>query len=131
MFNVFALIFLVYIVYALLFMEIFGLTRYGSYTNEHLNFRSFGSTLLALFRMNTGESWDYIMQDTMIEVPLCTDDPRSYLNSDCGSTCTLPSLKLADANLKLAWALVLFITFNLLCTYILLNLFILVCLSAL
>ncbi|KAI8049930.1 Ion transport protein-domain-containing protein [Syncephalis plumigaleata] len=108
--NIMTVLLLVFIVYAILFMEIFGLTRLGRYTNTHANFREFDNTLLLLLRMTTGENWNYVMHDMMLEAPNCVS-AANYLNTDCGSR---------------YWALFLFISFYVIGTYILVNMFIVV-----
>lgn len=53
--NVFAVWFVVLVTYAIMFMQIFGLTKYGpNATTEHINFRSFANTLISLVRYSTG-----------------------------------------------------------------------------
>jgi hypothetical protein len=108
--NIMTVLLLVFIVYAILFMEIFGLTRLGQYANIHANFRDFDNTLLLLLRMTTGENWNYLMHDMMLESPNCVS-AANYLNTDCGSR---------------YWALFLFISFYVIGTYILVNMFIVV-----
>lgn len=41
----------------MIFMELFGLTKYGSETGNHSNFRDYGNALLLLIRITTGEAW--------------------------------------------------------------------------
>jgi hypothetical protein len=55
--NVSAIFMMVMCLFAMLFMEFFGLTKYGPYGNDHANFRSYGNSLLTLVRMTTGENW--------------------------------------------------------------------------
>lgn len=43
--------------FAMLFMEFFGLTKYGVYGTSHVNFRDYGNALLLLVRASTGEAW--------------------------------------------------------------------------
>lgn len=43
--------------FAMIFMEFFGLTKYGVYGEEHVNFREYGNALLLLVRATTGEAW--------------------------------------------------------------------------
>ncbi|RKP26695.1 Ion transport protein-domain-containing protein [Syncephalis pseudoplumigaleata] len=93
--NIMTVLLLVFVVYAILFMEIFGLTRFGHYTNSHANFREFDNTLLLLLRMTTGENWNFVMHDMMLESPQCVS-AANYLDTDCGSR---------------YWALFLFISF--------------------
>ena len=90
------------------------MTRLGPSTTGLANFESFGNTMLMLIRMTTGENWDFVMHDMMIQAPFCTPNRTSYLDSDCGSQ---------------PWAYFMFLSFYIICTYILLNMFIAVIIS--
>ena len=72
-------------VYALITVEIFGLTKLGNVTDTHANFRDFSRAILTLFRMTTGEKWNDIYRDMQLEFPDCVLNQYSYLLSDCGS----------------------------------------------
>ncbi|KAG0186357.1 calcium channel protein [Apophysomyces sp. BC1034] len=101
--NVFAVWFVVMTTYAIMFMEIFGLTKYGSQaTTEHVNFRSYANTMISLVRYSTGEAWNTVMHDFTVEYPNCVI-ADNFLDSDCGS---------------LRWAYFLFLTFNIISMYI-------------
>lgn len=104
----------VFTLYAVMFRELFGMTRNGPSTSGLANFETFGSTMLMLIRMTTGENWDFVMHDMMVEPPLCTPSRVTYLDSDCGSK---------------PWAYFMFLSFYIVCTYILLNMFIAVIIS--
>lgn len=53
--NVFAVWIIVLTTYSIMFMQIFGLTKYGpNATNEHVNFRTFPITLISLIRYSSG-----------------------------------------------------------------------------
>ncbi|CAO0803366.1 unnamed protein product [Mucor circinelloides] len=107
--NVFAVWFVVLVTYAIMFMQIFGLTKYGpNATTEHINFRSFANTLISLVRYSTGEGWNSIMHDFTIEYPNCVV-ADNYLDSDCGS---------------LRWSYFLFLTFNIISMYIFIAIFV-------
>jgi len=97
-----------------MFREIFGMTRLGPSSTGIANFESFGKTMLMLIRMTTGENWDFVMHDMMVEPPFCTPSRTSYLDSDCGSQ---------------TWAYFVFLSFFIVVTYILLNMFIAVIIS--
>ncbi|KAI1319626.1 calcium channel protein [Mortierella claussenii] len=112
--NITAVFMVVLTVYAIMFRELFGMTRLGPSTTGIANFDSFGNTMLMLIRMTTGENWDFVMHDMMVEAPNCTPSRSSYLDSDCGSR---------------AWAYFMFLSFYIVCTYILLNMFIAVIIS--
>ena len=105
-----------FVVYAIAFTQIFGLTRLGPNGTGRLNFRTIPNALVVLFRMSLGygnsirflmvsESWDQIMADYTIRAPHCVSD-RNFFKDDCGSP---------------AWAYGLFISWNILSMYIFLN----------
>ncbi|KAI8364970.1 Ion transport protein-domain-containing protein [Blakeslea trispora] len=93
---------LVMLCFGVLFQEIFGLTRYGPYGNDHANFRSLFNSILTLFRITTGEDWDALMHDFFVRPFDCVNE------NDCGSP--------RDA-------IFLFTVFYIMCTYIFVNLF--------
>ncbi|KAI9312156.1 Ion transport protein-domain-containing protein [Dichotomocladium elegans] len=105
--RVSAVFMLVLCLFAMIFMELFGLTKYGLETNDYANFRDYGSALLLLLRTTTGEAWNIIMMDSAVQAPNCvaSDD---YLQTDCGYS---------------GWAYFLFNASYLICTHIFLNLF--------
>ncbi|KAI9485974.1 MAG: Ion transport protein-domain-containing protein [Benjaminiella poitrasii] len=107
--NVFAVWFVVLTTYSIMFMQIFGLTKYGpNATTEYMNFRSYSNTMISLIRYSTGEGWNSVMHDFTVEYPNCVvaDD---YLDSDCGS---------------LRWSYFLFLTFNIISMYIFIAIFV-------
>lgn len=107
--NVFAVWFVVLTTYAIMFMQIFGLTKYGrSAQTEHVNFRSFSNTMISLLRYSTGEGWNAIMHDFTVEYPNCIV-AEDYLDSDCGSV---------------SWSYFLFLTFNIISMYIFIAIFV-------
>ncbi|KAG0222605.1 calcium channel protein, partial [Mortierella sp. GBA43] len=99
---------IVFAVYGIMFMEVFGLTSYGEGETGRANFRDIGSTLLMMVRMSTGEGWSGLMHDYAKEKPLCVKS-SNYLLTDCGST-------------PLAYTL--FISFNIISMYIFTNMFV-------
>ena len=52
--DVTAVLALVFVLYAILLVEFFGLTRYGQYGNDQANFRNFQNAVLMMIRMTTG-----------------------------------------------------------------------------
>ncbi|KAF9390345.1 calcium channel protein [Podila verticillata] len=109
--SLFGVWLVVFAVYGIMFMEIFGLTTYGPNGSDHVNFRNVGNSLLMMARMSTGEGWNDLMHDFAVERPQCVNQPTNYLLSDCGST---------------GWSYTLFITFNIISMYIFTNMFIVV-----
>ena len=63
--NVAGVLLLVQYIYAILGMAWFGEDEWldvpGNYYTVHANFGSFGSAMMLLFRMTTGESWNGVM----------------------------------------------------------------------
>jgi hypothetical protein len=55
--RVSAVFMLVMCLFAMVFMEFFGLTKYGHTGSNNSNFRNYGNALLLLVRMTTGEGW--------------------------------------------------------------------------
>ncbi|KAI8338655.1 Ion transport protein-domain-containing protein [Chlamydoabsidia padenii] len=111
--RVSAVFMLVMCLFAMVFMEFFGLTKYGPNGSNNSNFRTYGNALLLLVRMTTGEGWNEVMMDYTFSAPNCVAS-SNYLETDCGS-----------AN----WAYFLFNFFYITCTHIFLNLFIAVVIS--
>jgi hypothetical protein len=61
--NVFALLMLVYFIFAILACFMFGDVTEGMIIDEYTNFNTFGTSMLTLIRASTGEDWNYIMMD--------------------------------------------------------------------
>ena len=108
--NVGTVLFLVYYIYAVLAMNLFGRVKRGEFLSERANFEKFGVSLLTIFRMSTGESWNGIMEDCRVEPPDCTPGK----DGDCGSNSFAP---------------LFFISFQVFGQYVMLNLFVAVMLE--
>ncbi|CEM24784.1 unnamed protein product [Vitrella brassicaformis CCMP3155] len=61
--NIASLVFLLFFIYAVLGMSLFGLVEWGEHLNRYANFRRFGDSLLVLLRIATGEDWHELMYD--------------------------------------------------------------------
>ncbi|KAI3633609.1 hypothetical protein MIR68_008556 [Amoeboaphelidium protococcarum] len=107
--NVLGVLLVTLTAYTLICMELFGLTRHGTTTDSHANFRQFGVGMLTLFRMTTGEVWNGIVKDMRVEYPECEANPFTYLLSDCGGN---------------SYALLIFISFEIVMTLIFTGLFV-------
>ena len=98
---------LIFFIYAVLGVFIFGEITRGEVIDEYMNFRNFGMAMILLLRISTGEEWNMIMYDTMKTGDDCIP------GETCGSVI----------------APLYFITFIMICTYVMLNLFVLVILQ--
>ncbi|KAG8137588.1 hypothetical protein E2320_004812 [Naja naja] len=99
--------FLLLLCYAFAGVVLFGTVKYGENINRHANFSSAGKAITVLFRIVTGEDWNKIMHDCMVQPPFCTPDNRTYWKTDCGNY---------------AGALMYFCSFYVIIAYIMLNL---------
>ncbi|KAG9016762.1 calcium channel protein [Tulasnella sp. 427] len=97
-----------FIFFAIVYVEVFGLTRWGGAETHTQNYRDFFNALIMLVFMSTGEGWNQYMHDFTISYPACTNSGEDDPDSDCGST---------------GWAYTLFIAWNLLSMYIFVNMF--------
>ncbi|KAF9484619.1 high-affinity cell membrane calcium channel [Pholiota conissans] len=97
-----------FIFFAILFLEVFGLTKWGGAETATTNYSSLGSAMVMLAFQSTGEGWNQYMHDYDLTYPRCTSSSTDETESDCGST---------------AWAFTLFIAWNLLSMYIFVNMF--------
>ena len=96
--------------YALVGVILFGSVRHGLFLNRQANFSNSWMAMLLLFRMTTGEDWNKVMHDCMVERPRCRfPEGANFWETDCGN--------------KHA-AIFFFSSYYLLITYIFLNLFI-------
>ncbi|CAO1624241.1 unnamed protein product [Sympodiomycopsis kandeliae] len=98
-----------FLFFSIMFVEVFGLTKWGSVGPENYarNFSSIPLALIFLSMMSTGEGWNAYMHDYTVEPPYCVPS-ANYLETDCGSV---------------AWAYSLFIAWNVTSMYIFLNMF--------
>eukprot|EP01062_Namystynia_karyoxenos_P015970 TRINITY_DN1582_c0_g5_i1.p1 TRINITY_DN1582_c0_g5~~TRINITY_DN1582_c0_g5_i1.p1 ORF type:complete len:2356 (+),score=741.40 TRINITY_DN1582_c0_g5_i1:94-7161(+) len=95
-------------IYAILGVNLFAKVRRGEYLNKHANFEDFPSALLMLVRIVTGENWNGVMHETMVQPPDCSTE-----KDDCGHV----------------FASVYYITFIILAQFILTNLFVAIILN--
>ena len=106
--NVFALLMLVYFIFAVLGVFMFSTITQGKIIDPvFMNFQNFKQAMIILLRISTGESWPIIMYDTMNTSPDCID------GVNCGT----------------ALAPLFFIVFVMICSYVMLNLFVLIILQ--
>lgn len=100
--------FVMFLVYAIAMNQVFGMTKIGPNTSGNINVRSVPKALILLFRCSLGEGWNYIMEDFTLEAPFC-ESAVLIDDSDCGNK---------------QYAYLLFMSWNVMSMYIMLNLFV-------
>ena len=65
LFNVASVLFLFFFIYAVMGINLFGFVRDGEVLGRHAHFKNFPDAMAALFRSATGERWNGIMHDCM------------------------------------------------------------------
>ncbi|XDV51346.1 hypothetical protein PO909_020233 [Leuciscus waleckii] len=105
------LIAMLFFIYAVIGMQVFGKVAMVDHTqiNRNNNFQTFPQAVLLLFRCATGEAWQEIMLACMTG-KLC--DPESDYNPGEEMTCGS------------SFAIIYFITFYMLCAFLIINLFV-------
>nr|CAB3264197.1 sodium leak channel non-selective protein [Phallusia mammillata] len=98
--------FLLLLCYAFAGVVMFGTVKYGENIDRHANFATAPLAVTVLFRIVTGEDWNKIMHDCMIQAPRCTHSDN-YWETDCGNYTA---------------ALIYFCSFYVIIAYIMLNL---------
>jgi len=109
LYNILFLLALFIFVFAVMGMSLFGKVKHGNFLDDHANFETFPTAVVTLFRITTGESWNGIMHDCMVQPPNCSEEEEN-----CGS---------------IPWALIYFPLYILVSFYAMLNLFVAVVLK--
>lgn len=76
--NVGIILLLLYFIFAIIGMNLFNGIKHGNFLNDDANFDTFGKSFNTLFRCSTGESYNAIMYDTMIQPPYCDDESGNW-----------------------------------------------------
>ena len=84
LFNIGTLLFLVLFIYSIIGMSLFSHVKKGGSLGEIINFETFGSSLMLLFRLATGSGWNDVMTDLTIQPPDCDPHYHGLPNGDCG-----------------------------------------------
>lgn len=103
----FLLWFTMFLVWGIMLVEVFGLTKWGANETHAKNLSTLWGTLIFLSMTSTGEGWNSYMHDYGVQSPRCTPSDN-YLSTDCGSV---------------PWAYFLFISWNIISMFIFLNMF--------
>jgi hypothetical protein len=98
---------LIFFIFAVLGVFVFNTITEGSVIDKYTNFKNFGYGMMILLRIATGEDWNVIMFDTMNTSESCI--PMKTCGTDI--------------------APLYFLSFIVICSFVMLNLFILVILQ--
>ena len=112
------LIAMLFFIYAIIGMQIFGNIGFNSETeyNRHVNFQTFGAGVLVLFRCATGEAWPSIM--LACEAGVACDPGAHEYNETTGKIIN------PDKKCGSPMAYFYFVSFIFLCSFLMLNLFV-------
>merc|ERR1711871_1832069 len=88
-FNVGTILLLLHFIAAVMAMNVLAPIKLQENLNEHANFQGFGISMLTLFRVSTGESYNALMHDCRIGAPYCEkgtwiDADMNVRDSNCG-----------------------------------------------
>lgn len=119
--NILLLLVLVYSIFAVVFIQTFGLTKYGWRLGKTAEFYDYGWSLFTIYQIVTGDEWHMMMDDCSVQYPSCTlnfdeenvpgwtawkGEPLNF--TDCGSS----------------YAFLIWMLLKVVCEKIMLNLFI-------
>ena len=85
LFNIGTLLFMVIFIYAIIGMSAFGNVKREGELNDIVNFETFGTSLLLLFRLSTGSGWNDIMDALLLKPPDCDPNYLGLPHGNCGS----------------------------------------------
>ncbi|XP_068683417.1 sodium channel protein 1 brain-like [Montipora foliosa] len=85
LFNVGTLLLLVLFIYAIIGMSAFGRVKKEGSLDDIVNFETFGSSIMLLFRLSTGSGWNDVMISLSIQPPNCDPSYRGLPKGNCGS----------------------------------------------
>ena len=109
MVNVAGVMLLIFFVYAILGVNLFAKVKDGDQLRDRATFHNFGSAILILVRISTGEAWPGLMHDSAVQPPECNRQ-----TGECGDPLV---------------SYIYFVSFVIIETYVILNLFIAVLLD--
>lgn len=76
---------MVIFIYAIIGMSAFGNVKREGELNDVVNFETFGTSLLLLFRLATGSGWNDIMDALLLKPPDCDPNYMGLPHGNCGS----------------------------------------------
>lgn len=85
LFNIGALLFLVMFIYAIIGMSSFGYVKKTGALDDVVNFETFASSMLLLFRLSTSAGWNDVLEPLLIQPPDCDENYLGQPNGNCGT----------------------------------------------
>lgn len=76
---------MVIFIYAIIGMSAFGNVKRDGELNDIVNFETFATSLLLLFRLATGSGWNDIMDSLLLKPPECNPSFMGLPHGNCGS----------------------------------------------
>ena len=122
--NVGGLLILLLFIFSILGVQTFATIKHQDNLNDHANFENFGIAFLTLIRLQTGEGWNNVMEDTL---------RKRAVNFECDENPTFLSIQANGGRPNgcgSPMSYLFFICFELIVTIIFLNLFVAVILQA-
>ncbi|XP_066950871.1 sodium channel protein 1 brain-like isoform X1 [Macrobrachium rosenbergii] len=84
LFNIGALLFLITFIYAIIGMAVFGHVQRKGALDDLVNFETFGSSMMLLFRLITSAGWNDVLDPLMSQPPECDLTYLNQPNGNCG-----------------------------------------------
>ncbi|KAK8392889.1 hypothetical protein O3P69_013130 [Scylla paramamosain] len=84
LFNIGALLFLITFIYAIIGMAVFGHVQRKGALDDLVNFETFGSSMMLLFRLITSAGWNDVLDPLMAKPPDCDIHYMNQPNGNCG-----------------------------------------------
>ncbi|XP_045110283.1 sodium channel protein 60E-like isoform X5 [Portunus trituberculatus] len=84
LFNIGALLFLITFIYAIIGMAVFGHVQRKGALDDLVNFETFGSSMMLLFRLITSAGWNDVLDPLMAKPPDCDINYMNQPNGNCG-----------------------------------------------
>ncbi|KAL9953553.1 hypothetical protein ACROYT_G040985 [Oculina patagonica] len=85
LFNIGTLLFLVIFIYAIIGMSAFGQVKKQGSLDGIVNFETFGSSMMLLFRLSTGSGWNDVMSSLSLQPPDCDPYYKGFPKGNCGT----------------------------------------------
>eukprot|EP00960_Hanusia_phi_P044239 756535-Hanusia_phi.AAC.3 len=118
--NVISMLFLIYVIFAAVAVQLFGITRSGVRIGPTANFDTLGSSFVTCLQILTGDEWQEMLEDLSVQPPFCSYQFSSlYISGYTGK-----NYSFGDCGFYKTGTTIFFICFKLICEGMLINLFV-------